>query len=61
MPVPRKRNLPINTLVQAKMTCKRNESVCGIAARENTFDFECVDTRVALDSCEDISTSILST
>lgn len=37
------------------MTCKRNESVCGIAGRENTFDFECVDTRVALDSCEYLS------
>ncbi|KAF9465897.1 hypothetical protein BDZ94DRAFT_1306630 [Collybia nuda] len=51
VPVPRKRSTPISTLVQAKLTCKRNESVCGIAGREGTLDFECVDTRVALDSC----------
>ncbi|RDB26729.1 hypothetical protein Hypma_005397 [Hypsizygus marmoreus] len=50
--VPRKRrSLPVTTLARAKSTCKRKESVCGIPGREDTLDFECVDTSIALDSC----------
>ncbi|RDB26728.1 Protein priA [Hypsizygus marmoreus] len=47
----KKRSLPVASLAQAKATCKPTESVCGIAGRENTFDFECVDTSSTLDSC----------
>ncbi|KAG5637302.1 hypothetical protein H0H81_005045 [Sphagnurus paluster] len=41
----------ITTLAQAKATCKPKQSVCGIAGREDTFDFECIDTSTTLDSC----------
>ncbi|KAG5645689.1 hypothetical protein DXG03_005527 [Asterophora parasitica] len=41
----------ITSLAQAKNTCKSKESVCGIAGREGTLDFECVDTSATLDSC----------
>jgi hypothetical protein len=50
-PPHKQRRIPITNLVQAKHTCKINESVCGIPGREDTFDFECVDTSEALDSC----------
>ena len=43
--------ISITTLVQAKHTCDINESVCGIPGREDTLDFECVDTSKTLDSC----------
>ncbi|KAF5381697.1 hypothetical protein D9615_005455 [Tricholomella constricta] len=51
--VPRKRRSvrQITTLAQAKATCMSKESVCGIAGREDSLDFECVDTSAALDSC----------
>ncbi|RDB26727.1 hypothetical protein Hypma_005395 [Hypsizygus marmoreus] len=51
IPRRKRRSLPVTTLAQAKSTCKPRESVCGIVGRENTYDFECVDTSVALDSC----------
>lgn len=47
----KRRSIPITTLVQAKHTCNIYESVCGIPGREDTLDFECVDTRETLDSC----------
>ncbi|KAG6876913.1 hypothetical protein C0993_012128 [Termitomyces sp. T159_Od127] len=48
----RRRNLPIITLPQAKQTCKINESVCGIAGREDdSRAFECIDTQTSLDHC----------
>ncbi|KAG5645688.1 hypothetical protein DXG03_005526 [Asterophora parasitica] len=47
----KRRSLPITTLAQAKVNCKIYESVCGIIGRENTQDYECVDTSSALDSC----------
>ncbi|KAG6833129.1 hypothetical protein H0H87_010843 [Tephrocybe sp. NHM501043] len=40
----------ITTLVQAQKVCKNN-AVCGIAGREDTLEFDCVDTTTAFDSC----------
>ncbi|RDB26726.1 hypothetical protein Hypma_005394 [Hypsizygus marmoreus] len=42
---------PVTTLEQAQAFCKPHESVCGIPDREQIYDFECVDTSIALDSC----------
>ncbi|GLB41035.1 hypothetical protein LshimejAT787_0902500 [Lyophyllum shimeji] len=47
-------NLPfmIMTLARAKVTCKIDESVCGVAGRvPATLEYQCVDTGAALDSC----------
>ncbi|KAG5637303.1 hypothetical protein H0H81_005046 [Sphagnurus paluster] len=42
---------PVTNLIQAKLSCNINESVCGIPGREDTQEYECVDTSVALESC----------
>ncbi|KAG6860318.1 hypothetical protein C0995_012714 [Termitomyces sp. Mi166 len=50
--VRRRRSLPILTLAQAKQTCKINESVCGVAGREDDARaFECINTQSSLDNC----------
>ncbi|KAF5309897.1 hypothetical protein D9619_010385 [Psilocybe cf. subviscida] len=41
----------IRTLAQAKAVCKAHESVCGIPGRENSLDFECIDTTKSSGSC----------
>ncbi|KAG6837410.1 hypothetical protein H0H93_010028 [Arthromyces matolae] len=49
----RKRNLPkqaVTTLFGAQQVCK-SKTVCGLAGREGTKEFECVDTQSTLDSC----------
>jgi hypothetical protein len=41
----------ILTLSQAKASCKLRETVCGIAGREDSLAFECIDTTLTQDSC----------
>ncbi|KAG6911026.1 hypothetical protein DXG01_005442 [Tephrocybe rancida] len=41
----------ITSYAAAKKICTPDQTVCGIPGREGTRDFECVDTRVSLDSC----------
>ncbi|KAF8955041.1 hypothetical protein BDZ97DRAFT_1765558 [Flammula alnicola] len=47
----KKRTESIVTIGQAKAICPHDAAVCGIPGRENTFAFECIDTKTTKDSC----------
>ncbi|PPR00694.1 hypothetical protein CVT24_000982 [Panaeolus cyanescens] len=42
---------PVVNLAQARQICKPHESVCGIPGREDTLQFECLDTNSTTTSC----------
>ncbi|KAF9042938.1 hypothetical protein BJ165DRAFT_1603181 [Panaeolus papilionaceus] len=49
--LPGARIKPAINLVQAHRTCKPHESVCGVPGREDTLQFECLDTKSTAASC----------
>ncbi|KAF9531306.1 hypothetical protein CPB83DRAFT_874627 [Crepidotus variabilis] len=53
---PKKRTERVDTLAEAKATCKRHESVCGIPNHQTPLAFECVDVASTRDSCGGCST-----
>ncbi|KAK0235201.1 hypothetical protein EDD85DRAFT_69506 [Armillaria nabsnona] len=47
----KRRQAPVTTLMEAQATCKTGQSVCGVPSPQGKYDYECMDTSSALDSC----------
>ncbi|KAK0186550.1 hypothetical protein F5146DRAFT_1161655, partial [Armillaria mellea] len=47
----KRRQAPITTLMEAQATCKTGQSVCGVPGPKGKYDYECIDTSSASDSC----------
>ncbi|KAK0437810.1 hypothetical protein EV421DRAFT_1907013 [Armillaria borealis] len=47
----KRRQAPVTTLTEAQATCKTGQSVCGVPSSKGKYDYECMDTSSALDSC----------
>ncbi|KAK0199837.1 hypothetical protein DFS33DRAFT_198454 [Desarmillaria ectypa] len=47
----KRRKAQITTLTEAQATCRTGETVCGVPSPKGKYDYECLDTSVALDSC----------
>ncbi|KAK0495645.1 hypothetical protein EDD18DRAFT_1054072, partial [Armillaria luteobubalina] len=42
---------PVTTLMEAQATCKIGQSVCGVPSPKGKYDYECMNTSSASDSC----------
>ncbi|KAK0444221.1 uncharacterized protein EV420DRAFT_1007803 [Desarmillaria tabescens] len=47
----KRRHAQITTLTEAQATCQTGETVCGVPNPKGKYDYECVPTACALDSC----------